>query len=115
MRPLKNVPSRLMHNAAAAPRSARHREGHPATLAPGPATLPLCSGANASPFWIMLLLVSGTTDHGIIVPDERNHRRFKRGLAEVRLGWRKRWKCSPPPSFEPLTKRCPANTVHFLG
>jgi hypothetical protein len=38
---------------------------------PGTVTLPLCSRTNASPFWIMLLLVSGSTDHGIIVPDRR--------------------------------------------
>jgi hypothetical protein len=34
------------------------------------ATLPLCSEPYARPFWIMLVLVSGTTDHGIIVSDE---------------------------------------------
>jgi hypothetical protein len=37
-----------------------------ARLAPGTITLPLCSRANASPFWIMLLLVLGRWDHGMI-------------------------------------------------
>jgi hypothetical protein len=44
-----------------------------ARLAPGTGTLPLCWRGNASAFWIMLLLVSVRTDHGIIVPDQRNH------------------------------------------
>ena len=37
-----------------------------ARLAPGTVTLPLCSRGNASPFWIMLLLVSGRPEHGMI-------------------------------------------------
>jgi len=37
-----------------------------ARLAPGMVTLPLCSRANASPFWIMLLLVWGRPEHGMI-------------------------------------------------
>jgi hypothetical protein len=44
-----------------------------ARLAPGTVTLPLCSRPDASPFWIMLLLVPGRTDHGIIVPDQRKY------------------------------------------
>jgi hypothetical protein len=35
-------------------------------LAPGTVTLPLCSQPNASLFWIMLLLVSGRLEHGMI-------------------------------------------------
>src|SRR5690348_4586922 len=37
-----------------------------ARLVPGTVTVPLCSQTNASPFWIMLLLVWGRLDHGII-------------------------------------------------
>ena len=37
-----------------------------ARLVPGTVTLPLCSRANASPFWIMLLLVLGRLDNGMI-------------------------------------------------
>ena len=37
-----------------------------ARLAPGTVTLPLCSRTNASPFWIMLLLVLGRLDNGMI-------------------------------------------------
>src|SRR5438046_10749921 len=37
-----------------------------ARLAPGTVTVPLCSRANASHFWIMLLLVCGRLDHGMI-------------------------------------------------
>jgi hypothetical protein len=33
---------------------------------PGTATLPLCLRTNASPFWIMLLLVWGRLDNGMI-------------------------------------------------
>jgi hypothetical protein len=33
---------------------------------PGTVTLPLCSRTNASPFWIMLLLVWGRSEHGMI-------------------------------------------------
>src|SRR6516225_1220685 len=41
----------------------QHPEGasHPETV-----TLPLCSRTNASPFWIMLLLVWGRSEHGMI-------------------------------------------------
>ena len=35
-------------------------------LASGTVTLPLCSRTNASPFWIMLLRVSGRLRHGMI-------------------------------------------------
>src|SRR5262249_6538241 len=34
--------------------------------APGTVTVPLCSRPNASPFWIMLLLVWGRLDHRMI-------------------------------------------------
>ena len=37
-----------------------------ARLVPGTVTLPLRSRTNASPFWIMLLRVSGRRDHGMI-------------------------------------------------
>jgi len=37
-----------------------------ARLVPGTVTLPLCSRTNASPFWIMLLLVFGKLDNGMI-------------------------------------------------
>jgi hypothetical protein len=37
-----------------------------ARLVPGTVALPLLSRANASPSWIMLLLVSGTPEHGMI-------------------------------------------------
>ena len=37
-----------------------------ARLAPGTGTLPLCSRTNASPFWIILLLVWGKLEHGMI-------------------------------------------------
>jgi hypothetical protein len=37
-----------------------------ALLAPGTVILPLCSRTNASPFSIMLLLVWGRSEHGII-------------------------------------------------
>src|SRR6516225_6392519 len=37
-----------------------------ARLVPGTVTLPLCSRTNASPFWIMLLLVWGRSEHGMI-------------------------------------------------
>jgi hypothetical protein len=33
---------------------------------PGTITVPLCSRTNASPFWIMLLLVWGRPEHGMI-------------------------------------------------
>jgi len=33
---------------------------------PGTVTVPLCLQTNASPFWIMLLLVSGRLDNGMI-------------------------------------------------
>jgi hypothetical protein len=35
-------------------------------VAPGRVTVPLCSRTNASPFWIMLLLVWGRLDNGMI-------------------------------------------------
>src|SRR5260221_13601225 len=37
-----------------------------ARLAPGTGTLPLYSRPNASPFWIMLLLVWRRSEHGMI-------------------------------------------------
>jgi len=37
-----------------------------ALLTPGTLTVPLCLRTNASPFWIMLLLVSGRLDNGMI-------------------------------------------------
>ena len=37
-----------------------------ALLTPGTVTVPLCLRTNASPFWIMLLLVSGRLDNGMI-------------------------------------------------
>ncbi len=37
-----------------------------ARLAPGTGTLPLCSRTNASPFGIILLLVWGKLEHGMI-------------------------------------------------
>jgi hypothetical protein len=37
-----------------------------ARLVPGTVTLPLCSRTNASPYWIMLLLVWGRLEHGMI-------------------------------------------------
>jgi hypothetical protein len=37
-----------------------------ARLVPGTVQLPLCSQTNASPFWIMLLLVWGRVDNGMI-------------------------------------------------
>ena len=37
-----------------------------ARLMPGTVTVPLCSQTNASPFWIMLLLVLGRLDNGMI-------------------------------------------------
>jgi hypothetical protein len=37
-----------------------------ARVVPGTVTLPLCSRANASPFWIMLLLVWRRSEHGMI-------------------------------------------------
>jgi hypothetical protein len=37
-----------------------------ARLARGTVAVPLCSRPNASPFWIMLLLVSGRLDNGMI-------------------------------------------------
>ena len=37
-----------------------------ARVVPGTVTVPLCSGTNASPFWIMLLLVWGRLDNGMI-------------------------------------------------
>src|SRR5262249_34091026 len=59
---------------AAPPRPCSRRGRIPrARRAPGTVTVPLCSRPNASPFWIMLLLVLGTTDHGIIVMGLRNH------------------------------------------
>src|SRR5262249_40715740 len=47
------------------PRSRRGRIPR-ARRAPGTVTLPLCSRTNASPFWIMLLLVLGRPDNGMI-------------------------------------------------
>jgi hypothetical protein len=38
----------------------------PKNLVPGTVALPLLSRANASPSWIMLLLVSGRPEHGMI-------------------------------------------------
>jgi hypothetical protein len=50
--------------------SAQFRErGHAASSSR--ATLPLCSHRNASPFWIILLLVSGRADHGSRVGSRR--------------------------------------------
>src|SRR6266478_8016093 len=40
--------------------------GSRARLAPGTVTVPLCSQTKASPFWIMLLLVLGRLDNGMI-------------------------------------------------
>jgi hypothetical protein len=40
-------------------------------LVPGTVTVPLCSRTNASPFWIMLLLVWGGTDHAMILALEK--------------------------------------------
>jgi hypothetical protein len=37
-----------------------------ARLVPGTVTVPLHSRTNASPFWIMLLLVAGRSEHGMI-------------------------------------------------
>jgi hypothetical protein len=37
-----------------------------ARLVPATVTLPLCSRTKASPFWIMLLLVWGRSEHGMI-------------------------------------------------
>ena len=48
-----------------------------ARLVPGAVTLPLRSRTNASPFWIMLLLVWGRLDNGIILfgwPNEEQAR-----------------------------------------
>ena len=36
-----------------------------ARVVPGTVTLPLCSWTNASPFWIMLLLVWARSEHGM--------------------------------------------------
>jgi hypothetical protein len=44
---------------------------------PGTVTLPLCSRTNASPFWMMLLLVWGGLEHGMI-----HHRRPRHSNAD---------------------------------
>src|SRR5436190_9188613 len=46
-----------------------------AGLAPGTGTLPLCSRTNASPFWIILLLVWGKLEHGMIPAVAPHHAR----------------------------------------
>src|SRR5260370_9341055 len=48
-----------------------------ARLAPGTVTLPLCSRPDASPFWIMLLLVWRRSEHGMIAPQRRLPSRFR--------------------------------------
>src|SRR5262249_12526038 len=51
---------------AAPPRPCSWRGRIPRASRPETVTLPLCSRTNASPFWIMLLLVLGRPDNGMI-------------------------------------------------
>jgi len=52
------------------PHSRRGRDPE-ARVVPGTVTVALCSRTNASPFWIMLLLVWGRSEHGMISPQRR--------------------------------------------
>src|SRR5215211_5286519 len=56
-----------------------------ARLAPGTVTVPLCPRANASPFWIMSLLVSGRTNHAMFLVRRRISGRHRRRLASYFL------------------------------
>jgi hypothetical protein len=85
-----------------------------ARLAPGTVTLPLCSRPDASPFWIMLLLVWRRSEHGMISPQRRLPSRFRGRTWRDGGSWQRQhhgdqlgkhhgdwWSCDAGPSFWP--------------
>jgi hypothetical protein len=64
-----------------------------ARLVPGTVTLPLRSRTNASPFWIMLLLVGGRSEHGMTrrrsrhLRGRRDSRALNRVSGDDKLNW----------------------------
>src|SRR5260370_7628756 len=85
-----------------------------ARLAPGTVTLPLCSRPDASPFWVMLLLVWRRSEHGRISPQRRLPSRFRGRAWRDGGSWQRQhhgdqlgkhhgdwWSCDAGPWFWP--------------